>query len=246
MARFSTSGKVDEHDVRELRMWIDNDSLLYKRKMAMFKNLAQKKKRGVYDRKRAPQLFRYLISDALKQYIREINPDRKEWPFSPASQEQAAKEMVAEFENEYQHFPQTFFGNEQPPPDQGAMRLYKAKKQSSVSGKKKRKRSVGGASGEGTGSGMAKKKAKKKASVGAKKKASVGGSSRRRSATARGRFEIQVRERKEPVIATGKGKRIYDAYVMRDGSRIELPAIIAENQAQARAIARARIRKEIG
>ena len=87
----------------ELNLFISNDEPAYRHKMAVFRALAKKKDRGVYDKRLAPKAFVPLTTVAAKRYIREFGSAGDKWNhvFSPIDRRQAAVELTEEFEAWY-------------------------------------------------------------------------------------------------------------------------------------------------
>ena len=58
-------------EMEELKLYIDNDSSLYRQRyMPILKNLSKKKKKGRYRKNLAQRAFMYLIDDGAKRYVR--------------------------------------------------------------------------------------------------------------------------------------------------------------------------------
>ena len=68
-------------EVIELKLYIENDSDLYRQKIVpIVKNIQRKMKSGKYDHKKAPKLWKYLVDDGAKKYAKEfpgVKFDRK-------------------------------------------------------------------------------------------------------------------------------------------------------------------------
>ena len=72
-ARSPVAGGFDEHAADELRLYLDNEADLYRRKMSSFiPNVRRKIEQGKYDPALAPKLWIYLVDDAAKKYVKEI------------------------------------------------------------------------------------------------------------------------------------------------------------------------------
>jgi hypothetical protein len=87
-------------EVRELRLFIDNDARLYKsRYIPILKNLSKFKKKGKYNSKLAIKAFIYLTDDGAKQYIKDYGGDQS--TFSKKDKLELAKDYTEEFESQY-------------------------------------------------------------------------------------------------------------------------------------------------
>lgn len=94
----------DEHGARELSLWIDNVSALNKAKIeSFFANLTRKKAAGNYDKNKAPQLFMYLVERAAKDYVKEFGGGPWHKQFDKETRMSVAKDLVGEFETEYEY-----------------------------------------------------------------------------------------------------------------------------------------------
>ena len=87
----------------ELVLFLDNDEMLWKFKSAIFRSLATKKDRSVYDRRLAPKAFVRLTTEAAKKYIRDFGSPGDKWnhTFSPVDRRHAAVQLVEQFEAWY-------------------------------------------------------------------------------------------------------------------------------------------------
>jgi hypothetical protein len=84
---------VDEHAVRELVLFFENDSHLWTRRLPEYaKNLATKMKRGTYDAGQAVKLIEYLAQEGATKYRKEFGGPAS--MFSPATRRQAAIELL--------------------------------------------------------------------------------------------------------------------------------------------------------
>jgi hypothetical protein len=86
-------------EAHELALYLDNDEPLYRQKMYVFRALAKKKDRGVYDPKLAPLAFVALLNAAAKKYIKEFGGPGDRWNlmFSPMARRHAALHFAQEF-----------------------------------------------------------------------------------------------------------------------------------------------------
>ena len=58
-------------EMKELKLYIDNDSSLYRQRyMPILKNLSKKKKKGRYRKGLASKAFMYMIDDGAKRYVK--------------------------------------------------------------------------------------------------------------------------------------------------------------------------------
>lgn len=95
-------------ETSELLLFVDNDEPLYRQKMLVFRALARKKDRGVYDAGLAPKAFATLLSVAAKKYLHEFGSSGDRWnvmfPMSArlAAAARCAVEFVDWYEVDYQ------------------------------------------------------------------------------------------------------------------------------------------------
>jgi len=69
---------LDREAVRELQLYIENDSDLYRRQIIpIVKNIQRKMKSGKYDHTKAPKLWMYLVDNGAKKYVKEFGGDVK-------------------------------------------------------------------------------------------------------------------------------------------------------------------------
>ena len=88
-------------EMKELKLYIDNDSSLYRQRyMPILKNLSKKKKKGKYRKTLAQKAFMYLINDGAKRYVRSYGGNHLD-VFPKRQRKQLAKEYVEEFEQIY-------------------------------------------------------------------------------------------------------------------------------------------------
>lgn len=86
---------VDDLAVSELVLYIKNDSQIYNRcTMAVVKNLARKKSKGVYDKDLAVKAFEYVAKEGANKYTKEFGGT-----FNPATRNAVAKELLNEYED---------------------------------------------------------------------------------------------------------------------------------------------------
>ena len=85
-------------EMTELKLYIDNDSSLYRQRyMPILKNLSKKKKKGRYRKTLAQKAFMYLIDDGAKRYVRSDGGNHLD-VFPKRQRKQLAKDYVEEFE----------------------------------------------------------------------------------------------------------------------------------------------------
>lgn len=91
-------------EATELTLYADNEEPLYRQKMVIFRALAKKKDRGVYDPKLAPKAFAALLNAAAKRYVREFGGQGDRWNamFSPMDRRHAALHYASEFLDWYE------------------------------------------------------------------------------------------------------------------------------------------------
>jgi len=91
-------------ETSELLLFVDNDEPLYRQKMLIFRALARKKDRGVYNPKLAPKAFTALLSTAAKKYTREFGSPGDRWNalFPTEARRSAAVECAVEFTEWYE------------------------------------------------------------------------------------------------------------------------------------------------
>ncbi len=86
-------------EMRELKLYIDNDASLYRQRyMPILKNLSKKKKKGQYRKGLAQKAFMYLIDDGAKRYVKSYGGDARD-VFPKRQRKQLAKDYVEEFED---------------------------------------------------------------------------------------------------------------------------------------------------
>jgi len=91
-------------ETSELLLFVDNDEPLYLQKMLIFRALARKKDRGIYNPKLAPKAFVGLLSTAAKKYIRDFGGPGDRWNviFPTVARQHAAEECATEFVGWYE------------------------------------------------------------------------------------------------------------------------------------------------
>lgn len=93
---------ADPVAVRELVLFIENDSGLYRQQhLPIIKNLMLKKKKGIYDSEKAAKLFVYLAENGAKKYNKEFGDGTGYGPsFNPDTRRKVAMELRDAFEAE--------------------------------------------------------------------------------------------------------------------------------------------------
>lgn len=88
-------------EVRELKLYIDNDYDLYMQQYTpQVENLKKKLGKGIYDPKKAEVLFKYLADNGAKKYDKEfLSPQDRGKTFSPDDRRAVAKELRESFED---------------------------------------------------------------------------------------------------------------------------------------------------
>ena len=85
-------------EMRELKLFIDNDASLYRQRyMPILKNLSKKKKKGNYRKRLAQKAFMYLIDDGAKRYTKSYGGNHLD-VFPKRQRKDLAKDYVDEFE----------------------------------------------------------------------------------------------------------------------------------------------------
>ena len=88
-------------EMTELKLYIDNDSSLYRQRyMPILKNLSKKKKKGQYRKRLAQKAFLYLIDDGAKRYVKSYGGNHLD-VFPKRQRKTLAKDYVEEFEQIY-------------------------------------------------------------------------------------------------------------------------------------------------
>jgi len=99
-------GKIE---ARELKLYIDNDSALYRQRfMPIIRNLSKHMAKGKYKDSLAVKAFMYLSAAGAKKYIKDFGGDKN--TFSKADLKMVAKEFVEEFKDSYDNEEYDFMG----------------------------------------------------------------------------------------------------------------------------------------
>ncbi len=90
-------------EMRELKLFIDNDASLYRQRyMPILKNLSKKKKKGNYRKRLAQKAFMYLIDDGAKRYVKSYGGNHLD-VFPKRQRKDLAKDYVDEFEDTFKN-----------------------------------------------------------------------------------------------------------------------------------------------
>ena len=90
-------------EMRELKLYIDNDSSLYRQRyMPILKNLSRKKKKGNYRKRLAQKAFMYLVDDGAKRYTKSYGGNARD-VFPTRQRKDLAKDYVDEFEETFKN-----------------------------------------------------------------------------------------------------------------------------------------------
>ena len=85
-------------EMRELKLYIDNDANLYRQRyMPILKNLSKKKKAGKFRKGLASKAFMYMVDDGAKRYVRSYGGNARD-TFPKRQRQMLAKDYVEEFE----------------------------------------------------------------------------------------------------------------------------------------------------
>jgi hypothetical protein len=89
---------VDEHAARELKLFIENDGVLYRQQtLPIYKNLQKKKRSGTFDVEKAAKLFGYLVEAGAKKYAKDLGGGQWSKLFPPSTRQKVAMEFATEF-----------------------------------------------------------------------------------------------------------------------------------------------------
>lgn len=90
--------QADEDAVRELVLYAENDSRIYRnRTLPVIANLKRKVAKGVFDKELAVKAFQYVADDAAKQYKKEFPAEDDgtyDYNFNPATREEVARQLL--------------------------------------------------------------------------------------------------------------------------------------------------------
>ena len=93
----------NEAAVRELELYIDNDSRIYNRRLEFELNAARKICRGKYDATKAPALWAYLADEAAQSYTREHGTPGARL-FTTSDRREVARSLARDFEQRVEGF----------------------------------------------------------------------------------------------------------------------------------------------
>jgi hypothetical protein len=97
----------NQHDARELFLYIDSDSNLYRQMVIpIMQNLARKIGRGAYDKAKAVKLWNYLADEGAKRYTKEFGtpgPCGSYGTFTPATRFMVAAQFARRFMDLYRN-----------------------------------------------------------------------------------------------------------------------------------------------
>ena len=90
-------------EMRELKLYIDNDAGLYRQRyMPILKNLSRKKKQGKFRSSLASKAFLYLVDDGAKRYVKSYGGNARD-VFPTRQRKDLAKDYVDEFEETFKN-----------------------------------------------------------------------------------------------------------------------------------------------
>lgn len=91
-------------ETSELLLFVNNDEPLYLQRLVIFRALARKKDRGVYNPKLAPKAFAALLTTAARRYLREFGSPGDRWNviFPAVARQHAAEACAEEFVDWYE------------------------------------------------------------------------------------------------------------------------------------------------
>lgn len=93
---------IDEHAATELKLFIENDSDLYRQQYTpILKNLATKKVRSLYKHDLAVKMFGYLVEAGAKKYAKEFGGTWHQL-FGVPTRKAVAEEFTKDFEGEFE------------------------------------------------------------------------------------------------------------------------------------------------
>ena len=99
-------GKIE---ARELKLYIENDSALYRQRyMPIIRNLSKHMAKDRYKDSLAVKAFMYLSAAGAKKYIKDFGGDKN--TFSKSDLKMVAKEFVEEFKDSYENEEYDFMG----------------------------------------------------------------------------------------------------------------------------------------
>lgn len=99
----ASKASPNEHNVRELFLYITNDADLYRQRVGpIVKNLRLKVAKGKYDHDLAIKIYQYLADDGARKYMKEYGTtgDRVDSTFTKVDRTQCAKELRDYYDDE--------------------------------------------------------------------------------------------------------------------------------------------------
>lgn len=94
---------VDQHAVRDLVLYADNDrELATRQREPFYANMARRMKKGTYKAELGVKLWGYYVERAAKKYAKEVSRDPRSWSttFPPAVRREVAKHYEQEARRE--------------------------------------------------------------------------------------------------------------------------------------------------
>lgn len=94
----------NQHSVRELGLFIENDGNLYRQMLVPInKNLEKKKAKGAYHPRKAEKAFRYLVDEGARRYTKEHGSHGNGGfgSFTPGDRAELSRQAARAFEVEY-------------------------------------------------------------------------------------------------------------------------------------------------
>jgi hypothetical protein len=88
---------VDEIAKRELDLYIENTSELYRQKQAIIANLQKKRAKGQYDPEKAPKLWKSWVDEGARRYQKEFGSGSP--IFDRATKDALAEELATRYEH---------------------------------------------------------------------------------------------------------------------------------------------------
>ena len=90
-------------EMRELKLYIDNDQDMYRQRyIPLLKNLSKKKKQGKFHKGLASKAFMYLVDDGAKRYTKSYGGNARD-VFPKRQRIMLAKDYVEEFEETFKN-----------------------------------------------------------------------------------------------------------------------------------------------
>ena len=90
-------------EMKELKLYIDNDASLYRQRyMPILKNLSKKKKKGQYRKGLASKAFMYMIDDGAKRYVKSYGGNVRD-TFPKRQRQMLAQDYVDKFEDTFKN-----------------------------------------------------------------------------------------------------------------------------------------------